>query len=79
MPHLTWERIRPGVVNINQSQMVSNIVAVQLENPQDQAAMAQKIEAAVPDTELVIVPDCGHFIAAEAPDAFREAIVGFAG
>ena len=42
-------------------------------------AQGRLIVEAVPDTELVVVPDCGHFIAAEAPDAFREAIVGFAG
>ena len=39
----------------------------------------QVIANAVPDAELVIVPDCGHFIAAEAPDAFRQQIVRFAG
>jgi proline iminopeptidase len=34
---------------------------------------------AVPDAELVIIPDSGHFIAAEAPDSFRREIVKFAG
>jgi putative ABC transport system permease protein len=53
MPHLTWERVRPGVVNLQQSQMVSNIVAVQLMNPQDAAALAQKIQAQVSDVQLV--------------------------
>jgi len=33
----------------------------------------------LPDAELVIVPDCGHFIAAEAPESFRREIVKFAG
>jgi len=28
---------------------------------------------------VMIIPDCGHFIPAEAPDAFREAILAFAG
>jgi proline iminopeptidase len=32
----------------------------------------------VPDAELVIVPDSGHFIAAEAPESFRREIVEFA-
>jgi pimeloyl-ACP methyl ester carboxylesterase len=37
------------------------------------------VAAAVPDSELVIVPDCGHFIGGEAPAAFRSAIVRFGG
>jgi pimeloyl-ACP methyl ester carboxylesterase len=36
------------------------------------------IARAVPGAELVIVPDAGHFIAAEAPDAFADEIVKFA-
>ena len=57
MPHLTWERVRPGHGELTKSQMVSNIVAVQLLNPQDQAAMAQTIETQVADTELVDLQD----------------------
>jgi proline iminopeptidase len=37
------------------------------------------IARAVPSAELVIVPDAGHFIAAEAPDAFADEIIKFAG
>lgn len=37
------------------------------------------IARAVPGAELVIVPDAGHFIAAEAPEAFAQEIVKFAG
>ncbi len=33
---------------------------------------------AVPGAELVIVPDSGHFIAAEAPECFRDEIIRFA-
>ena len=33
----------------------------------------------VPGAELVTVPDCGHFIPAEAPEVFRREVVGFAG
>ena len=33
----------------------------------------------VPGAELVIVPDSGHFIAAEAPESFRREVVQFAG
>jgi pimeloyl-ACP methyl ester carboxylesterase len=36
------------------------------------------IAAALPDAELVIVPDCGHFVPAEAPEAFRAAVLRFA-
>ena len=36
------------------------------------------IAGAVPDAKLVIVPDSGHFIGAEAPEAFRDEIVAFA-
>jgi proline iminopeptidase len=39
----------------------------------------QLIAATLPGAELVVVPDCGHFIPAEAPDAFRNAIVDFIG
>lgn len=52
LPHLTWERVRPGTVNVNQSQMVSNIVAVRLANPADWQAMKSKIEAQVSDVQL---------------------------
>ncbi len=34
---------------------------------------------AVPNAGLVIVPECGHFIGAEAPDTLRGAVVRFAG
>lgn len=53
LPHLTWERVRPGVVNLNQSQMVSNIVAIQLVNPADAKTVAQAIEQEVGDLQVV--------------------------
>lgn len=53
LPHLTWERVRPGVVNINNSQLVSNIVAIQLLNPNDAVAMAQTIQNQVGDLQVV--------------------------
>jgi pimeloyl-ACP methyl ester carboxylesterase len=37
------------------------------------------IADAVPEAEPVIVPDCGDFIAAEAPESFRAEILKFAG
>jgi proline iminopeptidase len=42
-------------------------------------AQGRLIADAVPGAELVIVPGSGHFIAAEAPEAFREEIIKFAG
>jgi proline iminopeptidase len=40
-------------------------------------AQGRLIAQAVPDAQLVIVPDCGHFIGAEAPERFRSAILRF--
>lgn len=36
-----------------------------------------EIAAAIPDAREVVVPDCGHFVFVEAPDAFREAVTSF--
>jgi pimeloyl-ACP methyl ester carboxylesterase len=41
-------------------------------------AQGRVIAGAVPDARLVVVPECGHFIAAEAPEAFRDEIIRFA-
>ena len=40
-------------------------------------AHSEPIARAVPDAQVVIVPDSGHFIPAEAPEAFREAVLAF--
>lgn len=40
-------------------------------------AHSHAIAAAMPHAQVAIVPDSGHFIPAEAPDAFREAILEF--
>lgn len=42
-------------------------------------AQGRLIVDAVPGGELVSVPDSGHFIAAEAPESFRDEIIKFAG
>jgi proline iminopeptidase len=42
-------------------------------------AQGRLIADAVPGAELVIVPDSGHFIAAEAPASFRHEVIKFAG
>jgi proline iminopeptidase len=42
-------------------------------------AQGRLIAAEVPRAELVIVPESGHFIGAEAPDDFRRAVIEFAG
>jgi pimeloyl-ACP methyl ester carboxylesterase len=41
-------------------------------------AQGRLIADAVPGAELIIVPECGHFIPAEAPESFRTAIIKFA-
>jgi proline iminopeptidase len=40
-------------------------------------SQARLIAQELPEAEIVSVPDCGHFIPAEAPDAFRTAVIGF--
>jgi pimeloyl-ACP methyl ester carboxylesterase len=40
-------------------------------------AHAAALARALPNAQVVTVPDCGHFIPAEAPDAFREAVLSF--
>jgi proline iminopeptidase len=42
-------------------------------------AQGRLIVDALPSAELVAVPNSGHFIGTEAPEAFREAILKFAG
>jgi proline iminopeptidase len=42
-------------------------------------AQGRVVADAVPGAELVIVPDSGHFIPAEAPESFREEVIKFAG
>ena len=42
-------------------------------------AHSQVIADEIPQAQVVIVPDCGHFIPAEAPEAFREAVLEFSG
>ncbi len=39
---------------------------------------ARALAAALPRATVVIIPDCGHFIGAEAPVEFKQAIVAFA-
>jgi len=40
-------------------------------------AQGRAIANAVTQADLVVLPDCGHFLSAEAPDAFRSAILGW--
>jgi pimeloyl-ACP methyl ester carboxylesterase len=42
-------------------------------------AQGRLIVDALPGAEVVVVPECGHLIGAEAPEAFRAAIIQFAG
>ena len=40
-------------------------------------AVARQLEAAIPDTTLVVIPDCGHFSNLERPAAFNDAVREF--
>jgi proline iminopeptidase len=40
-------------------------------------SQAQLIAEAVPQARIVSIPDCGHFIGAEAPEDFRAAVIEF--
>jgi len=55
VPYLTWEKIKPqGFVNDDdQSELVFNIAAVQLEDPQDFEIMADRLEEKVGKVEAV--------------------------
>jgi pimeloyl-ACP methyl ester carboxylesterase len=41
-------------------------------------AQGRVIADAVPDARSTVVPECGHFVAAEAPEMFRDEIIRFA-
>jgi pimeloyl-ACP methyl ester carboxylesterase len=40
-------------------------------------SVAHQLEAAIPDTELVVFPDCGHVSNLEAPERFNAAVRDF--
>jgi pimeloyl-ACP methyl ester carboxylesterase len=40
-------------------------------------SQARLIAASIPQAEMVIVEDCGHFVGAEAPEQFRGAVLDF--
>ncbi len=72
-----WQRIdaRPLLANIQCPTLVLVGALDLLCGP----TQGRLIAAAVPGAELVVVPDSGHFIAAEAPESFRREVVRFAG
>lgn len=54
LPLRTWDRMRPqSAQGIGQGELISNIVAVKLDNPQDWQRMAAQIEASVGDVDVV--------------------------
>jgi putative ABC transport system permease protein len=54
VPLLTWDEIRPtAVVNESRGELTSHIIAVQLENPDDQKTMKQLIEDQVAEVVAV--------------------------
>jgi proline iminopeptidase len=72
-----WQRIdvRPLLAQIERPTLVLVGALDLLCGP----SQGRLIADAVPGAELVIVPDSGHFIPAEAPQSFRDAIIKFAG
>jgi proline iminopeptidase len=42
-------------------------------------AAADELVDGIPESELVVLPDAGHLIFVEAPEAFREAVLSFLG
>ena len=54
LPYLTWEKVRPqGDGPPAQGELVSNIIAVRLDDPANAEAMAERIEDQVRDVEAV--------------------------
>ena len=54
VPYLTWEEIRPkSNAEIKQSDLIFNLVATQLENPDDLERMSQRLEDQVNGVEAV--------------------------
>ena len=54
VPYLTWEKIRPqGTDSNNRGEIVSNIVAVSLEDSQDWSVVADRLEEEVGDIQVV--------------------------
>lgn len=55
-PLLTWDRIKPKPVTDNgQSELTFNIVSVELENPDDEAAVIEELESNISGIEVVDV------------------------
>lgn len=54
-PYETWEKVRPqgDPQQVGKGPLVSNIIAVKLENPAEQATMAKRLEAQVDKVEVV--------------------------
>jgi putative ABC transport system permease protein len=51
VPLQTWDRIRPRPTAGNQGELVFNIVAVKLSDPESEAAMAERLEAQVSNVQ----------------------------
>ncbi len=71
-----WQRIdiRPLLSDVR----APTLVLAAERDPLCGPAQAHALGAALPHATVVIIPDCGHFIGAEAPVEFRRAIVAFA-
>lgn len=53
VPYITWDRIQTGGANQGESDLIFNIIAAKLENPNELDRVAQRIEARVSNVEAV--------------------------
>lgn len=72
-----WQRIdaRPLLQDIR----CPTLIVVGAEDMICGPAQGRLIVESLPGAELAIVPDSGHFIPTEAPEAFRDVVIAFAG
>jgi putative ABC transport system permease protein len=52
VPYVTWDRVKPGAGPIEgDAEYIMNVAAVQLDNPEEQAVMAERLESKVKKVE----------------------------
>ena len=85
------ERTRPGVLHVDlvacrayegglAAAAAVRCPALVVNGARDQMAPpkgAQALIATLPDVRVVTLPDCGHAMMAEQPDAVLDALIGF--
>jgi putative ABC transport system permease protein len=56
VPFYTWDNIRPQAAEGGQDELVANVIAVKLENPDDLEVMTARIQALIGDVEVADIP-----------------------